>query len=206
MDLQKSGLDSAGKGIIFLSESNTKVFFKKPEKIKFEVISSRQSGGGLGLSFPFFINFYTNNVSVFDNNLNPRGFISPVADNAFRFYQYRYEGSFVEDNKLVNKIQVIPKRKNEPLFSGHIQITEDDWRIHSVDLLTTSQYQLELMDTLRIRQTHVPVAYDIWRTKDQVVYVSVKRFGIDFAGNFVNVYSNYDLPLFSAGNFLTGSS
>jgi hypothetical protein len=192
-DLQKGGLDSAGKGIVFLSESYTKVYFKKPEKIKFEVISSRQSGGGPGLSFPFFINFYTNNVSVFDNSLNPRGFISPIADNALRFYKYKYEGSFTEDNKLVNKILVTPKRKNEPLFSGHILITEDDWRIHSVDLLTTSQYQLELIDTLKISQVHVPVAYDIWRTKDQVLYVAVKKFGLDFAGNFVNVYSGYNL-------------
>ncbi|MBS1609016.1 MAG: carboxypeptidase-like regulatory domain-containing protein [Bacteroidetes bacterium] len=192
-DFEKSGLDSAGKGILFLSESFTKVYFKQPNKIKFEVISARQSGGGPGLSFPFFINFYENNVSVFNNNLNPRGFISPVAENALHFYKYRYEGSYTEDNKLVNKIEVIPRRKNEPLFSGHIEIIEDDWRIHSVDLLTTSQYQLELIDTLHISQIHVPVEPDIWRTKDQVVYVAVKKFGLDFAGNFVNVYSNYNL-------------
>jgi hypothetical protein len=64
---------------------------------------------------------------------------------------------------------------------------------HSLDLLTTSQYQLELIDTLRINQIHVPVANDIWKTKDQVVYVAVKKLGFDFAGNFVNVYSNYDI-------------
>lgn len=192
-DFEKSGLDSSGKGILFLSESLTKVFFKQPDKIKFEVVSARQSGGGPGLSFPFFINFYESNVSVFNNNLNPRGFISPIAENALHFYKYHYEGSYTEDNKLVNKIEVIPRRKNEPLFSGHIEIIEDDWRIHSVDLLTTSQYQLELIDTLHISQIHVPIEQDIWRTKDQVVYVAVKKFGLDFAGNFINVYSNYNL-------------
>ncbi|MGC4035028.1 MAG: DUF5686 and carboxypeptidase regulatory-like domain-containing protein [Chitinophagaceae bacterium] len=201
-DFEKSGLDSSGRGILFLSESYTKVFFKQPDKIKFEVMSARQSGGGPGLSFPFFINFYESNVSVFNNNLNPRGFISPIADNALHFYNYKYEGSFTQDNKLVNKILVIPKRKNEPLFSGHIEITEDDWRINSVDLLTTSQYQLELIDTLHISQIHVPVQPDIWRTKDQVVYVAVKKFGLDFAGNFVNVYSNYNLtPAFKKKYF-----
>jgi hypothetical protein len=30
---------------------------------------------------------------------------------------------------MINRIKVIPKRKNEPLFSGYIQISEDDWRI-----------------------------------------------------------------------------
>jgi Family of unknown function (DUF5686)/CarboxypepD_reg-like domain len=192
-DFGKQGLDSAGQGILFLSESLTKVFFTKPNKTKFEVISSRQSGGGFGLSFPFFINFYDNNVAVFNNNLNQRGFISPIANSALNFYRYHFEGSFYEDGKAINRIHVIPKRKNEPLFSGYIEITDDDWRIHSVDLVTTSAYQLELLDTLRISQVHVPVSAEVWKTKDQVVYVAAKKFGFDFAGNFVNVYTNYDL-------------
>ncbi|MBL7745440.1 MAG: carboxypeptidase-like regulatory domain-containing protein [Chitinophagaceae bacterium] len=196
------GLDSLGKGILFLSESVTKVSFKKPDKIKYNVISSRQSGGGFGLSFPFFINFYQNNVSVFDNNLNPRGFISPIADGALNFYKYRYEGSFVEDNKMVNTIKVIPRRKNEPLFSGTIQITEDDWRIYSLDLQTTKEYSLELVDTIRISQIHSPVASDTWKTKNQVVFVAVKMLGFDFTGNFVNVYSDYNLaPGFTKKHF-----
>jgi hypothetical protein len=187
------GLDSAGKGILFLSESMTRVAYSKPDKIKYEVLSSRQSGGGFGLSFPFFINFYQNNVSVFDNNLNPRGFISPIADGALNYYKFRYEGSFIEDNKMVNTIKVTPRRKHEPLFSGTIQITEDDWRIYSLDLQTTNEYSLELIDTLKVSQIHSSIATDTWKTKNQVLYVAVKKLGFDFAGNFVNVYTNYDL-------------
>src|SRR5258706_1855010 len=189
------GLDSSGKGILFLSESVTKVSFSKPNKIKYRVVSSRVSGSnaGIGLSFPFFINFYQNNVSVFDNNLNPRGFISPIADGALNFYKYRYEGSFVEDNKMVNTITVIPKRRNEPLFSGTIQIIEDDWRIYSLDLQTTKDYSLELIDTLRIRQIHSFIAPGIWKTKNQVVYTTGGILGFAFTGNFVNIYSDFDL-------------
>lgn len=189
------GLDSAGNGILFLSESLTKVSFVKPDKIKYRVLSSRVSGSnaGIGLSFPFFINFYQNNVSVFDNSLNPRGFISPIADGALNYYKYHYEGSFIEDNKMVNTIKVIPRRKNEPLFSGTIQITEDDWRIYSLDLLTTKNYSLELIDTLRISQMHSALSNDVWKTKNQVVYIAGGIFGFEFAGNFVNVYSDYDL-------------
>lgn len=187
------GLDSLGKGILFLSESITQVDFTKPNNIKFRVISSRESGGGYGLSFPFFINFYQNNVSVFDNNLNPRGFISPIADGALSYYRYKYEGSFMEDGEMVNTIKVTPRRKNEPLFSGTIQITENDWRIYSTDLLTTKENQLELLDTLRITQLHSPVDSEVWKTKNQVLYLSVKQFGFYLTGNFVNVYSDYDI-------------
>jgi len=196
------GLDSLGKGILFLSESVTQVDYSKPNNIKLRVISSRESGGGYGLSFPFFINFYQNNVSVFDNNLNPRGFISPIADGALNYYRYKYEGSFMEDGVMINTIKVIPRRKNEPLFSGTIQITENDWRIYSTDLLTTKGYQLELLDTLRVTQLHSAIDADVWKTKNQVLYVSIKQFGFYITGNFVNVYSDYNInPGFSKKHF-----
>ncbi len=196
------GLDSSGKGILFLSESLTQVDFVRPDKIKFRVLSSRESGGGYGLSFPFFINFYQNNVSVFDNNLNPRGFVSPIADGALNFYRYKYEGSFMEDGLLVNTIKVTPRRKNEPLFSGTIQIVEDDWRIYSLDLVTTKDNQLELLDTLHVTQLHARVQDDIWRTHNQVTYVSFKRFGFHINGSFVNVYSDYNInPDFNKKHF-----
>lgn len=196
------GLDSLGEGILFLSESLTKVDYVRPDKIKLQVISSRESGGGYGLSFPFFINFYQNNVSVFDNNLNPRGFISPIADGALNYYKYKYEGSFIEDGVMVNKIKVTPRRKNEPLFSGTIQITEDDWRIYSTDLFTTKENSLEMLDTIRVTQLHSPVEKDIWKTKNQVVYLVFKQFGFYITGNFVNVYNDYDInPGFEKKHF-----
>lgn len=193
VDKQDIGVDSTGRGIVFLSESLTKLSVKRPDKVKLQVLSSRQSGGGFGFSFPAYINFYDNNVSAVITQFSPRGYISPIADNALAYYKYHLEGVFTEDGYTVNKIQVIPKRKFEPLFSGYIFITDDNWRIHSTNLLLTRDYQLELMDTLQIRQTHVPVDSTVWRMKDQLITISLKQFGFDLIGNFVNVYSNYDI-------------
>jgi len=202
-DKKEMGVDSAGKGIIYLSESLTKVAFKRPDKIKLEVLSGRESGSnGYGVSFPTFINFYANNVAVFWEKLNPRGFVSPIADAALNYYRYKYLGSFFEDGKEVNKIQVIPRRKYEPLFSGTINIVDGQWRIHSLDLVLFKQSQLELLDTLQIQQIHAPVGEagrrragknDVWQVKNQLVYFTFNIFGIDAVGNFVNVYNNYDV-------------
>src|SRR3954467_6547229 len=50
---KQMNVDSTGKGIIYLSESLTKIAFKKPEKIKLEVVSGRESGSnGYGFNFP----------------------------------------------------------------------------------------------------------------------------------------------------------
>ena len=194
-DLQ---LDSSGKGIIYLSESVAKVNIQLPDKFKMEVISSRVSGSGdFGFTFPAFISLYTNNVNVFQNRFNPRGFISPIADGALRYYKYKFLGTFFENGKAINSIRVTPRRAYEPLFSGVINITDGDWRIHSFDLVLTKSSQLELMDTLQITQMHVPVNDNVWRVKSQLLHFNFNQFKIDAVGNFLTVYSNYNInPVF----------
>ena len=172
------GLDSSGKGIVYLSESVTKVSSQQPDKFKLEVISSRLSGSnGFGFDFPAFISFYKNNMNIFASQINPRGFVSPIADGALNFYKYKFLGSFFEDGNEVNVIRVIPKRDYEPLFSGIINITEGDWRIYSCDLTLTKKSQLEILDSLQISQIHVPVSDDVWRVKNQVLHFNFNRFG-----------------------------
>ena len=186
--------DTSKKKIVFLSETIAKYSVDKPNKAKIEVLSTKVSGqrDQYGFSAPQIVSFYENNIQLF-GNLNARGFISPIASNALNFYKYKLEGVFVEDGKEVNKIKVTPKRKYEPLFSGYIHITEGDWRIHSVQLQLTKESQMELVDTLRIDQLYVPYDNDVWVIKSQVIYPSIRLFGFDAYGSFVNVYSRFDV-------------
>lgn len=198
-DRKEMGVDSSGQGIIYLSESVSKVSSKRPDKFKMEVLSSRVSGSSsFGFTFPAFISLYTNNVTIFSETFNPRGFISPIADGALRFYKFKFLGTFFEDGKAINAIRVTPRRNFEPLFSGIINITDEDWRIHSFDLQLTKKSQLEVMDTLQITQLHVPVSKDVWRVKNQLLHFNFAMFGIDAIGNFLTVYSDYNInPVFN---------
>jgi len=109
-DKQEMGVDSAGRGIIYLSESLSKIAFKRPDKIKLEILSGREAGSnGFGFSFPVFINFYSNNVNALGGQLNPRGFVSPIADGALNYYRYHFLGSYFEEGREINRIQVIPE-------------------------------------------------------------------------------------------------
>jgi hypothetical protein len=192
-EFEEQGLDSAGKGILALSESLTKVAYKHPDKIKYEVVSSRESGGGFGFDFPFFINFYQSNVALFSGSVNPRGFVSPLSDAAFHYYRFRFEGSFFEGGKMIDRIRVMPRRKQEPLFDGYLQIVDEEWRIHSLNLTVTSSQGLDLLDTLRVTQIHTQVEKDVYKTGNQVVYIAAKFFGFEITGDFLNVYTNYNL-------------
>jgi hypothetical protein len=186
--------DTSKKKMIFLSETIARYTFQQPDKEKIEVYSTRVSGqsNGLGFSSPQFISFYENNVQL-SEALNPRGFISPIADGALNFYRYKYQGAYFEDGRQVNRIQVIPKRSYEPLFSGFIEIMENDWRIHSINLTLLKASQMELLDTLRIEQLYVPVIPDIWMVNSQTIYPAIKIFGFNAHGYFTTLYSDYKI-------------
>jgi hypothetical protein len=200
---REMGLDTTGKGILYLSESFSKVHVKSADKIKTEILSSRVSGSNsFGFSFPTFITLYANNVTLFSESLNKRGFISPIADGALNYYKFKFLGLFWEDGKSVNTIQVIPRRSREPLFSGIINISDDDWRVHSFDLFVSKKQELELLDTLRIKQLYVPVGNDIWKVKNQLISFSFGLLGLKAGGDFLSVYSQYEInPTFPKGFF-----
>ncbi len=52
---------------------------------------------------------------------------------------------------------------------------------------------MELIDSLKIEQLYVPYNNDVWVIKTQVLYPSVKLFGFDASGSFVNVYSKFNI-------------
>ena len=185
--------DSSKQKMLLLSETIANYSVKEPNQRKIDVISTKLSGqsDGFGFSSPQIISFYDNFISL-GNGLNPRGFISPIADNALNFYRYKFEGTFYEFGKEINRIKVIPKRAYEPLFTGYIHIVENDWHVQSVDLKLLRQQQMQLLDSLVIQQQYVASgAY--WLIKQQVIYPYGKILGFDFFGSFLQVYSQFNI-------------
>lgn len=195
--------DTSKQKMLYLAESISTYSVQKPGKVKIDVTSTKVSGqsDGFGLSQPQIFSFYENNIQL-GANLNPRGFVSPIANNALAYYRYKFEGVFIEDGKEINRIRVIPRQQYEPVFSGYINITENDWRIHSLKLQLTKASQMDLIDTLQIEQLYVPFNNEIWVVKNQVIYPAAKVLGFDAYGSFVNVYSKFDVtPDFVKGFF-----
>ncbi len=194
--------DTSKRKMIFLSESVAKYYVQEPDKRKIEVLSTRVSGmsDGYGFASPRIINFYENNVAL-GQSINPRGLVSPIADNALNFYNYKFEGSYFENGKEINKIKVMPKRKYEPLFTGYIYIIENEWRIESASLMALKDQQMQMLDTLKIDIIYMPAGKN-YVPKQQVVYPAGKIFSFDFFGSFVQVYDKYNLnPKFSKNTF-----
>ena len=198
------GLDSNRQGIIYLSESESKLSFMQPDRFREEMISSKVSGSNRAFSFnrasDMKVNFYE---SIQDwEGLTNRPIISPLADNALFYYRYKYLGSAIENGLAVNKIQVIARRNTDPVFRGHIYILEDSWRLHSADLYLTKEANINFVDTLNIDQQFIPVGDKVWMPSSVKFDFSGGVFGFRFGGYFMAVYENYDLkPILKLKDF-----
>jgi hypothetical protein len=83
--------------------------------------------------------------------------ISPLAPNAFSYYTFRYLGASPQGDRVINKIQVTPKRKSQQVFEGTIYIIEDLWCLQSVDLTNEN-----IAGRIKVEQIYIPVQYDVW--------------------------------------------
>jgi hypothetical protein len=198
------GLDSNRRGIVYLSESESKYSFMYPDKVHEEMISSKVSGSNRAFSFnrasDLKVNFYENYEIWQGISLRP--LISPIADNALFYYKYKLIGESVENGKTVNKIQVTPRREHDPCFEGYIYIQDDSWRLVGLDLLITKKANISLADSIKINQQFVPVSNKAWMTSTIRFDFTGGLLGFKLGGYFISVYKNYDLnPAFNKKDF-----
>ena len=188
----EGSLDSTGSGVIYLSETVSKIKFEKPNNLKEEIIASKIAGDDNGFSYNTALNtnydFYENYVE-FGINM-----VSPIADNAFNYYKYTLEGVFYDDKKqLINKIKVSPKRDKEPVFEGYIYIVEDTWAIFGIDLdIKGYRMQQPILETMKLIQNFsFNTEEKLWVKNVQSLDFDAGIFGMKFTGKFTHVFSNY---------------
>jgi hypothetical protein len=186
-------VDSTGTGIIYLSETVSKITFEKPNNLTERILASKVSGDNKGFSYntarSTMYDFYENTLNFGDK------IISPIAFNAFQYYKFKMEGTFQDENNLmINKIKVIAKRDAEPVFQGYIYIVENSWAIYAVDL-NVKGYQMhqDFVDVMNIKQNFSYNKNNTnWSKNSQSLEFTAGAFGIKFNGKFTYVYTNYE--------------
>jgi len=186
-------LDSTRSGILYLSETVSKITFQKPDKLKEEILASKVSGNDNGFSFN---NAASVNFDCYENYLPFQiNVVSPIADNAFNYYKYKFEGSFFTENRQqINKIKVIPRRDNEPVMEGYLYIVEDSYAIYATDLsIKGSQMQTPVIDKLILKQSFsYNTSNNIWVKNTQTIDFVAGMLGVKVDGRFTYVYSNFE--------------
>jgi hypothetical protein len=167
----------------YTSEAVSRITFTLPNKVEEKVISIRTNGDNQGTSPARYIQ-----TSFYQDQVNE--VVSPLSKSAFIYYQFTFQGSFFDQNVLVNKIKVTPRSRGERVFEGFIYVIDDLWAIHSLNLRTSVLgFQVD------IRQNYSPIAPNVWMPLTQQYTFGGKVFG--FAGQFNYFVStrDYDIKL-----------
>lgn len=197
-------LDSLSRsGVIYLSETVSEIAYNAPNDFKEHIIASKVSGDDNGFSVNTAesanFDFYNNNI-----DLNNR-IVSPIADYAFNYYNYKLIGTFYDSNKfLINKIEIKSKRPKDNTFEGIIYIVEDQWTIDGLDLSTAGEnINVPAIEKLTFVQdfTYEPSSGD-WVKRSQTIDFAFGLFGFKGNGRFFANYTAYNFkPAFTKKSF-----
>jgi len=195
-------LDSTRSGVVYLSETVSKIAYQRPNVFKETIIASKVSGNDNGFSYnqasQVDFNFYKNTVELESK------VISPIATYAFNYYTYKLVGTFYENDFLINKIEVSPKHKTDNAFTGIIYIVEDQWAIYGLDLIIKgSQMNTPMLNNISLKQTcSYNPEFKYWPVIQQVIGFKFGMFGFNVGGDMTSVYSNYKFnPDFEKNTF-----
>ncbi len=185
--------DSTRQGIVYLSESRSKLYVEGDDNLKEVMYASKVAGDDQGVSF----NQYSNARFSFYEQFNRfgRSLVTPLADASFNHYRFKLEGTIFDPNgKLINKISVSQKSEESPSFFGTIYIAEDDWYIHSADLSFTGKAaRQEVFDTIRVRHVYdYDPDQDKVLLKQQVMDFQMGIFAFKLGGTFSYFFSEYN--------------
>jgi len=191
--LRDQAPDSSDIGLVYLSESVARYHYKAPNDYKEEMFASKSAGMQRGYSWnraqDVLMSFYNNTINL--KWYSEREFISPIASSSNFYYKYKLIETYKEQDKLVHKIKVIPRRKSDPIFKGFIYINEGMWNIHSLNLTIGKESQIEFVDSLNIKQSHVPVTDSIYMPLSMEITDHIKIFKFGVTSKNVGFFGNY---------------
>jgi hypothetical protein len=184
--LEKEGIT---KDRLYIQESVSEIHYQRPSIFREKVIAIYTQGNN---------NNTAPNEYVFGSLYEPEiaETISPLSPKAFSYYRFEYLGIFKDQKYEINKIRVIPRSKGDNVFDGIINIVEDVWSIHSVDLKTT-----KLGIQIQIGQIYNPIPDE--GTKKSVAWLPVTQkfkvdgsvFGFSFTGQYLATIRDYKVYL-----------
>ena len=183
--LAKKAIEKEGikKGEVFVTESISEIKFTRPKKFEEKVISIRSDGKDNNTSPNQYIfgSFYESEIAET---------ISPLSPKAFSYYKFEYLGTFKDRDYEVSRIKVIPRSKGDNVVEGILNIVEDWWSIHSMDINTE-----KLGVKVNIKAVYAPIDDKAWMPVSHRFKAGGKIFGFEFEYNYLATISGYKIEL-----------
>lgn len=170
---------------LFVMEAQHETVFTAPNQYKTEVKAFKSSfpeeldlGNGL-------------NVAAFNLYSDEQfGKVSPLSSRAFSFYRFKLEACYMEGDRMVNKIKLLPKRNNNQTLTGYLYIIEDLWCISNAEIQSSS-----MGVKMNLRTTCKEIKPDVYLPASSSMRIDFGLMGVKGYGNFFTAVNYKDVVL-----------
>lgn len=178
--LEKQGVKAND---VFSMESLSRIEFRLPDQLKQHVVAQRSSGNDNNTSPMPMITSDLYNASRY-------GVVSPFDRQALQVYSFRLLGMFEDQGRMINRIQVTPKRKGNDVFEGIVNVADGYWSVHSADLKLAAPMML-----IHMKQLYGPVDVNTWMPVSLRFDVKFEGMGFGLEYIYVASVSDYQVKL-----------
>ncbi|MFA6542148.1 MAG: DUF5686 family protein, partial [Bacteroidota bacterium] len=142
-----------------ISEAYSDLYYRKDDSLR-EIVVHRRQSSNLPEEFQFaiirdFLDFNNDTLRHWGYT-----FITPLAESAFQFYDYKLYRTTINEGKQYYNIKVIPLSETLPLFSGMITIEDSSYALQQVKVSPNNIFQVPLLSLRKFEFSQQFELYD----------------------------------------------
>lgn len=156
----------------FLSESLSKIYFRKSPKQKREEIYASRISGIDNESLSQMMGSLYQDVDIYSNwvGLISKEFASPIADNALNYYKYYLVDSGFVNGYYCYKMNFVPRSKGYNTFIGDMWIADGSFAVMSISMQVGDHVNVNFIERSSVSQEFHEISPGVWMlTKDKIV-------------------------------------
>jgi hypothetical protein len=182
---------------ILISESLSNYYYSSSPKKEKEVIKASKTSGIDNKSIAQFTGRMYQNINIYDNFIDffDQGLISPLNSNGLSYYKYYLQDTAYIDGKQCIRMNFIPKRKQEPTFTGEMWVHDTTYAVVKVVLQLNKGANINWVNAMATEQVYQPVNDSVWFPKSSNLFIDFKitKGTVGFFGRNTSVISNVKL-------------
>lgn len=182
---------------IFITEAISDYYYQSSPRVEREIIKASKISGISNESVSQFTGKIYQNLNIYDNYINifDQGLVSPISDFGFFYYKYYLIDSAFIDKSWCYQLSFIPKRKQEPTFTGDLWVHKNTWAIVKMQMRLSAGVNLNFVNDMVANVDFQVVNDTLWFPANVKLFVdfNITQQSTGFFGTKNTSYRNISL-------------
>lgn len=178
---------------VILSENVSHFTYQNNPKKRREVVEATRISGVENVQLNQFLGEMYLDFNIYDNyiNLFQKAFVSPVANFARSYYNFRLKDSTFIDNQWCYLLTFQPKRSGDMTFEGEMWIHDTTYAVKQIKANISPSANINYVQDLYLEHHFDMVQNEVWMLTEEKMIIDLKvTKGTDLYGFYGRKYSS----------------